>query len=116
MLVIPGGGIEEGETQLEAVKREILEETGLDISNAVIEQLQYVSTGESEKTLKETNEVVLVKMEFYDFVVRLDQNSTDITLVFEDDFGDAEWYAANELQNLRVGSSTILTLQKLGFL
>lgn len=116
MLVVPGGGIEENETQSQAIQREILKETGINISTASIKQIDYVAYGESEKTLKETNETVIMKMKFYDFVVKLDQDANTINLKFEDDFGDASWYTADELQNRQLGPNTKRTLQKLNFL
>lgn len=47
--VVPGGGIDEGETKEDAVKREILEEVGIDISDAVIEPVDLPQTGTAEK-------------------------------------------------------------------
>ncbi|HJQ08177.1 MAG TPA: NUDIX hydrolase [Candidatus Saccharimonadales bacterium] len=116
MLVIPGGGIEAGESKLQAVMREIFEETGIDITGATITRLDNVATGESKKTLKDANEVVLMKMEFYDFTVRLHEEASAVSLRFNDDFGDAQWYVADELENAQIGPNTKLTLQKLGFL
>lgn len=115
-LVIPGGGIKEHESQLDAVKREILEEIGLDISNASITQLPDIATGESPKTLTDTNEVVLVKMRFYDFVVRLVGNADSINLKFDDDFADAQWYAPSDLKYADIGPNSRAILQKLDFL
>jgi 8-oxo-dGTP pyrophosphatase MutT (NUDIX family) len=116
LLVIPAGGIKEHETPLEAVKREVFEETGLDISHASIKQFEIVATGESEKTLKDTNEVVYVKMQFYDFEVRMQKDAKSLTLTFEDDFGDAKWYTPEELKNLSIGPNPQTVLQKLHFL
>jgi len=97
------------------VKREVLEETGVDITRAVITQIKDVSTDESEKTLK-TGERVLVKMNFYDFEVRLSVNSELVELRFEDDYADTNWYGADDLKNTSIGPATKATLEKLHFI
>jgi 8-oxo-dGTP pyrophosphatase MutT (NUDIX family) len=89
--VVPGGGIDEGETSEQAVKREILEEVGIDISNAAIHLVPEVQTGVTEKTLRDTGERVLVDMTFYNFKVNIDLPASEITIKLEDDFGHAEW-------------------------
>ena len=114
--VVPGGGIEDGETNLEAVIREVQEEVGIDISNAQIEEIEGVSAGQSEKTLRDSGERVLVDMTFYDYKVTLPSDSNDITLHFDDDFSKAEWFEASELSKIKIGSATRKTLIKLGFI
>lgn len=54
--VIPGGGIEPGETRQQAIIREVKEETHHDISNLPMELINDTATGESEKVLKETGD------------------------------------------------------------
>jgi 8-oxo-dGTP pyrophosphatase MutT (NUDIX family) len=89
--VIPGGGIDAGETKEQAVVREILEEVGIDITNASKVLLSEVQTGITEKTLRDTGERVIVEMTFYNFKVDIDLPSFEINIKLEDDFGHAEW-------------------------
>jgi len=95
--VVPGGGIDEGESKEAAMKREILEEVGININQAKIEPVELVQIGTTEKTLRDTGERVLVDMTFYNFKVIIDKPAQDIPIKLEDDFGHAEWVPIQEL-------------------
>ena len=114
--VIPGGGIETGETKVDALKREVKEEVGIEIANAEIEQIDGILKGQSEKVLRETGEKVLVDMDFYNFKVILQENADMVQFVHEDDFTDARWFDVEELGSLKLSPPTITTLQKIGLL
>ncbi|OJU88240.1 hypothetical protein BGO17_04700 [Candidatus Saccharibacteria bacterium 49-20] len=111
--VVPGGGIDEGETKEDAVKREILEEVGIDISDAVIEPVDLPQTGTAEKTLRDTGERVLVAMTFYNFTVKFDKPAQEIPIILEDDFGHAEWVAIEKLSELSYSPSVKNLLKSL---
>ncbi len=114
--IVPGGGVEPGESKLEAVKRETLEETGIDITHADIELIDGAHDGESQKTLRETGERVVVKMDFFNYKITLLLEASEVALKAEDDFIDASWFPIKELDQLKLSPPTATTLQKMGIL
>lgn len=114
--VIFGGGIDEGEDHRTALDREILEETGIDISKYPA-TLVYESTGESDKSLKDTGERVHVKMKFFDYrVVIDDKDHNDIKVVISDEHTEYKWVEISELKNMRISPPSVELFKKLGYL
>jgi 8-oxo-dGTP diphosphatase len=114
--IVPGGGIDDGETKLEALKREMLEETGIDITSAKITEIEGALNGESEKTLRDSGERVLVEMHFYNFLILIDDTAKNIEIETDDDFQQARWFSKEELQSLSFSPPTTTTLKKMGYL
>jgi len=99
---IPGGGVDKEDTFEKALIREVEEETGIDISKYKIIALPYVGEGVSEKTLPETNEKVLAKMQFNRFEVRInDKTADEIELTLGDDLVEVRWFSMDELPNVK---------------
>ncbi len=111
-----GDGIDDSETKEGAVKREVLEEIGIDISEATIEAVDLPQTGTAEKTLRGTGERVLVEMTFYNYTVKFDKPAQEIPIILEDDFGHAEWMPIEKLSELSYSPSVEDLLKSLNLI
>ena len=106
---MPSGGVESGETKEAALHHKMLEETGIDIHQAIVTPSAQ-SLGEHEKTLRDTNERVFVKMNFYDYRIEINQNAANIHLSAEDDWHQPRWSSLNELEDANLSIATCNSL------
>lgn len=111
---IPGGGVDEGESQLDALKREMLEEVGIDIASSEVALTDDKGTGESEKTLKD-GERVLCEMQFYVYRVDIDKNASDIVTETNDDLVKLEWVDLARLGNYQLTPPSVQLFERLGY-
>lgn len=114
--VVPGGGVDEGETKEQGAIREVLEEVGVDVSAQKITPLGRTSRRSAEKTLRENGERVIVDMTFYDFRFDFDVPADQIPVQALDDLRQVQWFNLSQLPILKIAPPTRNTLQVLGYL
>jgi len=112
---IPGGGVGEDEDQIAALRREILEEVGIDTTSAQLSLVDDTGTGEAEKTLK-TGEIVLCKMKFNVHRVDIDKDASNIQTSLNDDLVKLVWVDIKDLGDYKLTPPSVTLFTRLGYL
>lgn len=112
---IPGGGIDDGEDELTALKREMMEEVGIDISGMNVFLVDDTGRGQSEKVLAD-GEKVLCTMYFH--VYRVDHNilASEIETKLSDDLVKVEWVELKNVMKYKLTPPSLRLFAKLGWI
>jgi mutator protein MutT len=114
---LPGGGVKSNETTKQALVREIREEVGLDLQKlkATINLIDDLGRGEHQKTLA-NGEMVLAKMRFYVFEVRIQENSGNLKIKAGDDMSKISWVKLSELDKHQHTPPSLELFKRLGMI
>lgn len=112
---IPGGGIEENEDKIEALKREVSEEVGTDISQANIKLIDDMGKGMSIKKLGSGEEVECY-MQFNVYEVNLTKMSDEIEVKLNDDLVKYVWADIQRLGEYNLTPPSIELFKRLDWI
>jgi 8-oxo-dGTP pyrophosphatase MutT (NUDIX family) len=110
------GGVEGDESQIQAVKREMLEDVGIDGAPYSPRLVDNQGTGESEKVLKENGETVLCKMQFNYYRIDISEKAAGITMYPTEELPTLQGAALADLEDHKLPSPSVEIFKRLGFI
>lgn len=111
---IPGGGVENGESKIQALIREMKEEVGLQINPSQVKLLDDLGTGESIKKINGKD--VLCKMKFTVYTIQLNEESQHVRIQLNDDLVKYVWVETSNIKDYRLTPPSIVLFKRLGYL
>jgi len=105
---LPGGGIEEGETAEVALRRELVEEVGLEVENV---QPLFFTDAAYAKTFTDGSQ-----QEFYMVFLLFACRASSGEVRLNDEFTEFAWVNLAELQDYDINIETARTFRRLGWL
>lgn len=112
---IPGGGIENDEQQLDTLKREVMEETGIDIKTANITLIDNLGSAVTPKKMP-SGEIVPCQMEFLVYKVELSEKSEQVKMMPGDDFAQLQWVPIDKVNEYPLTPPSVSLFLRIGWL